>query len=44
MHSRIAIALYAVDSLRQLAVKFLEKDELSNYSFQVEFLKPFLVH
>lgn len=43
LHPRIDVALYAVDSLRQLAVKFLEKDELSNYSFQMEFLKPFLI-
>eukprot|EP01028_Stygiella_incarcerata_P007764 TRINITY_DN324_c1_g1_i10.p1 TRINITY_DN324_c1_g1~~TRINITY_DN324_c1_g1_i10.p1 ORF type:complete len:1548 (+),score=467.44 TRINITY_DN324_c1_g1_i10:437-5080(+) len=34
-------AIYALDSLRQLAMKFLEKDELSNYQFQRDFLKPF---
>jgi brefeldin A-inhibited guanine nucleotide-exchange protein len=28
------IAIYAVDSLKQLATKFLEKDELANYHFQ----------
>ncbi len=27
--------MYAVDSLRQLAMKFLERDELANFSFQV---------
>lgn len=32
---------YSVDSLRQLATKFLEKEELLNYQFQREFLKPF---
>ena len=33
--------MYAVDSLRQLAMKFLEKSELANYHFQKDFLKPF---
>lgn len=40
-HPNIRVSMYAVDSLRQLAKKFLEKDELSNYNFQAEFLKPF---
>eukprot|EP01102_Stenamoeba_stenopodia_P013643 TRINITY_DN4457_c0_g1_i1.p1 TRINITY_DN4457_c0_g1~~TRINITY_DN4457_c0_g1_i1.p1 ORF type:complete len:1012 (-),score=220.65 TRINITY_DN4457_c0_g1_i1:165-2924(-) len=35
------IAMYAIDSLRQLATKFLEKQELANYNFQKDFLKPF---
>eukprot|EP01097_Dermamoeba_algensis_P006564 TRINITY_DN4101_c0_g1_i2.p1 TRINITY_DN4101_c0_g1~~TRINITY_DN4101_c0_g1_i2.p1 ORF type:complete len:1325 (+),score=338.62 TRINITY_DN4101_c0_g1_i2:566-3976(+) len=35
------LAMYAIDSLRQLAMKFLEKDELTNYNFQKDFLKPF---
>jgi brefeldin A-inhibited guanine nucleotide-exchange protein len=35
------VALYAVDSLRQLAIKFLEKDELSTFHFQKEFMQPF---
>lgn len=35
------IANFAVDSLRQLSVKFLEKGELANYSFQKDFLRPF---
>ncbi len=35
------IAEKAVDSLRQLAKKFLQKDEMSIYQFQKEFLKPF---
>ena len=35
------IAMTAIDSLKQLAFKYLEKDELSNYNFQKEFLKPF---
>eukprot|EP00474_Spongospora_subterranea_P009142 CRZ09600.1 hypothetical protein [Spongospora subterranea] len=40
-HSNLNVAIYAIDSLRQLANKFLEKDELSKYEFQVQFLKPF---
>ena len=35
------IAMTAIDSLRQLAFKYLEKEELTNYNFQKEFLKPF---
>ena len=35
------IALFAIDSLRQLAIKFLSKTELGNYHFQTEFLRPF---
>lgn len=35
------IAFFAVDSLRQLSIKFLEKGELANFSFQKEFLRPF---
>ncbi|GFH13963.1 brefeldin a-inhibited guanine nucleotide-exchange protein 2-like, partial [Haematococcus lacustris] len=37
------VAMYAVDSLRQLAMKFLERDELANYTFQNDFLRPFVV-
>lgn len=33
--------MYAIDSLRQLAMKFLAKDELANFHFQKDFLKPF---
>lgn len=35
------VANFAVDSLRQLSMKFLEKGELANYSFQKDFLRPF---
>ena len=42
-HSNLAVAMYAVDSLRQLAMRFLTRDELANYSFQNDFLKPFVV-
>lgn len=34
--------MYAVDSLRQLSTKFLEKGELLNFAFQRDFLKPFV--
>ncbi|XP_010497424.1 PREDICTED: brefeldin A-inhibited guanine nucleotide-exchange protein 3-like, partial [Camelina sativa] len=32
-----------MDSLRQLSMKFLEREELANYNFQNEFMKPFVV-
>ena len=32
---------FAVDALRQLATRFLEKEELSHFQFQKDFLKPF---
>ncbi|XP_068200225.1 brefeldin A-inhibited guanine nucleotide-exchange protein 1-like isoform X2 [Palaemon carinicauda] len=35
------IAVFAVDSLRQLSMKFIEKGEFSNFRFQKEFLRPF---
>jgi hypothetical protein len=41
IHKNHNVAMYAVDSLRQLAMKFLEKSELANYHFQKDFLKPF---
>lgn len=40
-HSNLNVSMYAIDSLRQLAMKFLEKDELANFHFQKQFLKPF---
>ena len=35
------MAFFCVDSLRQLAMKFLEKGELPNFRFQKDFLRPF---
>ncbi|KAK3091259.1 hypothetical protein FSP39_018373 [Pinctada imbricata] len=35
------IAFFAVDSLRQLSIKFLEKGEFANFKFQKDFLRPF---
>lgn len=38
-----AIAFFAIDSLRQLSMKFIEKGEFSNFRFQKDFLRPFEV-
>ena len=43
MHPNQSVAMFAVDSLKQLSMKFLEKDELSNFNFQRLFLRPFEV-
>ncbi|EFA83259.1 Arf guanyl-nucleotide exchange factor [Heterostelium album PN500] len=40
-HQNIEIALHAIDSLRQLASKYMEKEEMSHFNFQNEFLMPF---
>ncbi|CAG8561265.1 2082_t:CDS:2 [Diversispora eburnea] len=40
-HENIIVATFAIDSLRQLNMKFLERDELSHYNTQSEFMKPF---
>ncbi|KAI0239600.1 guanine nucleotide exchange protein for ADP-robosylation factor [Massospora cicadina] len=40
-HPNHAVAALAVDSLRQLSMQFFERDELSQYHTQHEFLKPF---
>ncbi|KAE8672130.1 Brefeldin A-inhibited guanine nucleotide-exchange protein 2 [Hibiscus syriacus] len=39
----LSIAIFAMDSLRQLSIKFLEREELANYNFQNEFMKPFVI-
>ena len=39
----LSIAIFAMDSLRKLAMKFLECEELVNYNFQNEFMKPFII-
>ncbi|XP_051145511.1 brefeldin A-inhibited guanine nucleotide-exchange protein 2-like [Andrographis paniculata] len=39
----LSIAIFAMDSLRQLSKKFLEREELANYNFQNEFMKPFVI-
>ena len=40
-HNNVHVASFALDSLRQLAMRFLEKEELSHFKFQKDFLKPF---
>lgn len=40
-HSNEDVACFAVDSLRQLSVKFLERGELPNFRFQKDFMRPF---
>ncbi|CAI5472045.1 unnamed protein product, partial [Closterium sp. Yama58-4] len=37
------VAMYAVDSIRQLALKYLERAELARFTFQNDILKPFVV-
>lgn len=40
-HPNSSVSAFGLDSLRQLAVKFLEKEELAHFKFQKDFLKPF---
>lgn len=40
-HTNNHVAAFALDSLRQLSMRFLEKEELVAFKFQQEFLKPF---
>ena len=40
-HKNLRASTFAVDSLRQLAMKFLEKGELAHFQFQKDFLSPF---
>lgn len=35
------VSIFAIDSLRQLSMKFIEKGEFSNFRFQADFLRPF---
>jgi brefeldin A-inhibited guanine nucleotide-exchange protein len=41
-HDNQNVSLFAIDALRQLSNKFLEKPELADFNFQRMFLKPFL--
>jgi brefeldin A-inhibited guanine nucleotide-exchange protein len=41
-HRNSMVSVFAVDALKQLGMKFLEKPELSEFHFQRLFLKPFL--
>lgn len=40
-HTNPTVSFFALDALRQLAMRFLEKEELANFKFQKDFLKPF---
>jgi brefeldin A-inhibited guanine nucleotide-exchange protein len=40
-HENTNVVYFALDKLRQLSVKFLEIEELPNFKFQKEFLRPF---
>jgi len=40
-HENITVSMFALDKLRQLSMKFLEMEELPNYKFQKDYLKPF---
>lgn len=40
-NANLAVVFFALDSLRQLLMRFLDIDELSHFKFQKEFLKPF---
>jgi len=40
--SNTGVAMFAIDSLKQLAVKFMAKPELKSFHFQTKFLYPFL--
>ncbi|KAL6516751.1 Brefeldin A-inhibited guanine nucleotide-exchange protein 5 [Orobanche hederae] len=42
-HADEKIAVYAIDSMRQLSLKYLEHPELANFSFQNDILKPFTI-
>ncbi|KAF9972974.1 Brefeldin A-inhibited guanine nucleotide-exchange protein 2 [Actinomortierella ambigua] len=40
-HSNANVSTFAIDSLRQLAMKFLARDELAHFNTQNELLRPF---
>jgi len=42
-HHDEKIAMYAIDSLRQLGMKYLEREELAKFTFQNDILKPFVI-
>ncbi|KAL0334483.1 UNVERIFIED_CONTAM: Brefeldin A-inhibited guanine nucleotide-exchange protein 1 [Sesamum radiatum] len=43
LSENLSIAILVMDMLRQLTMKYLEREELANYNFQSEFLRPFVV-
>ncbi|KAI9001407.1 hypothetical protein BD414DRAFT_431927 [Trametes punicea] len=40
-HKNPHVSFFALDALRQLAMRFLEKEELPHFKFQKDFLRPF---
>ncbi|RPB21977.1 hypothetical protein L211DRAFT_886029 [Terfezia boudieri ATCC MYA-4762] len=40
-HSNTSVVFFALDSLRQLSMRFLEIEELPHFKFQKDFLRPF---
>ena len=40
-HENLNVSIFAIDSLRQLADKFLLKEEFASFNFQKDFLHPF---
>nr|BAC79659.1 putative guanine nucleotide-exchange protein GEP2 [Oryza sativa Japonica Group]BAD30105.1 putative guanine nucleotide-exchange protein GEP2 [Oryza sativa Japonica Group] len=42
-HHEEKVAMYAIDSLRQLGMKYLERAELNKFTFQNDILKPFVI-
>lgn len=40
-HNNPNVSFFALDALRQLAMNFLQKEELSHFRFQKDFLRPF---
>lgn len=40
-HNNTAVVFFALDSLRQLSMRFMELEELPGFKFQKDFLKPF---
>ncbi|PTB67370.1 guanine nucleotide exchange factor [Trichoderma citrinoviride] len=40
-HNNMNIVFFALDSLRQLSMRFMEIEELAGFKFQKDFLKPF---
>ncbi|WCJ28586.1 Brefeldin A-inhibited guanine nucleotide-exchange protein 1 [Euphorbia peplus] len=43
LSENLSVAIFVMDSLRQLSMKFLEREELAHYNFQNEFLRPFVI-
>ncbi|GAX26099.1 hypothetical protein FisN_42Hh007 [Fistulifera solaris] len=40
LHPNPALAMYAVDSFRQMSIQYLQREELEVFEFQKRFLKP----